>query len=92
MTDVDLFGLKDAHVVITGASGGIGLAVVELFKKLGSKISAHGNRQTSLLAPSEFVNPIKADATNETEVEDFYKEACQKFGPPDVLVGIPSLN
>ena len=88
MTDVDLFGLKDAHVVITGASGGIGLAVVDLFRKLGAKMSAQGNRQTSLLPTSESVTAIKADATNEAEVEAFYKEACSKLGPPDILIGM----
>jgi len=92
MTDIDLFGLKGAHVVITGASGGIGLAVVGLFKELGTKISAQGNRQTSLLPKSESVNAIKADATNEAEVEAFYKEACTKFGSPDVLIGMDPSN
>ena len=45
MTDIDLFGLKGAHVVITGASGGIGIATVKLFDQLGAHISAHRHTQ-----------------------------------------------
>ena len=49
-TDIDLFGLKGAHVVITGASGGIGIATVKLFDRLGAHISAHRNTQQDVQA------------------------------------------
>lgn len=93
MDQVDLFGLKDAHVVITGASGGIGLATVELFHKLGAKITAHGNTNTSALLEARErmqnnVNVVFADATKEDEVIWFYEAAKSCYGPPDVLVGI----
>ena len=88
MADIDLFGLKGAHVVITGASGGIGIATVKLFDQLGARISAHRNTQTAVLADiAGSLNVIQADATNEADVERFYKTACDSFGAPDVLVG-----
>jgi NAD(P)-dependent dehydrogenase (short-subunit alcohol dehydrogenase family) len=91
MADIDLFGLHGTHVVITGASGGIGLATVKLFGKLGARISAHGNTKTELLesiskSPCS-MNIIRADATSEEDVALFYKQACERFGPPEVLVG-----
>ena len=93
MDQVDLFGLKGAHVVITGASGGIGLATVELFYKLGARITAHGNTNPSTLrALSERMrnrlNIVSADATKEEDLVKFYETATDYYGPPDVLVGI----
>jgi NADP-dependent 3-hydroxy acid dehydrogenase YdfG len=91
MTDINLFGLKGAHVVITGASGGIGIATVKLFDKLGARISAQGNNKTNILEAirqtTSSLNIIQADATNEEDVEMFYKTACDKYDRPDVLVG-----
>jgi NAD(P)-dependent dehydrogenase (short-subunit alcohol dehydrogenase family) len=92
MTDIDLFGLKGAHVVVTGASGGIGLATIKLFYQLGANISAHGNSNTEAIKSSVEnsagrLNAFKADATDEKEVEAFYEEACLYLGPPDILVG-----
>lgn len=90
--DIDLFGLKGAHVVVTGASGGIGLATIKLFYQLGANISAHGNNNTKALESAiehsaGRLNILKADATNDKEVEVFYEEACHHFGAADILVG-----
>lgn len=91
MTDIDLFGLKHAHVAITGASGGIGIATVKLFDQLGARISAQGRTQTgnlsSVAATTSVLNIIQADATDEEDVENFYKTACERYGPVDILVG-----
>ena len=91
MGDSDIFCLRGDHVIVTGASGGIGLAIVSLFLKLGANISAQGNSKTAVLESlaqnTHLLNVIQADATNEEDVERFYSIACSKFGPPEVLVG-----
>jgi NADP-dependent 3-hydroxy acid dehydrogenase YdfG len=91
MTEIDLFGLKDAHVAITGASGGIGIATVRLFDQLGARISAQGRTQTGVLSSvtktARELNIIQADATKEEEVEKFYQIARGRYGPVDVLIG-----
>ena len=38
--------LKGQHILVTGATGGIGKAVVEALYKEGSKITLHGFRNT----------------------------------------------
>ena len=96
MDQVELFGLKGTHVGITGASGGIGLATAELFYKLGARITAHGNTNTTALEELRVrmqghagqLNIVAADATKEEDVVRFYEESRSKFGAPDVLVGI----
>jgi len=92
MAEAELFGLKDAHVIITGASGGIGLAITDFFlNKLESRVSAHANQKPEALEKLEWhtsnIITLKANATNEEEVERFYRETIRRFGPPEVLVG-----
>jgi NAD(P)-dependent dehydrogenase (short-subunit alcohol dehydrogenase family) len=93
MTDIDLFGLKGVHVVITGASGGIGAATVKLFDKLGAHISAQAFTNAEVLKDLEKttqspLNIIRADGTKEDDVEAFYRTSIMAHGPPEVLVGI----
>jgi len=89
MSESDLFWLKDAHVVITGASGGIGLETVKLFAKLLAKITAQCNSKTGGLEDcGPAVNMLQADAASEEQIEPFYKYA-REFRGPHVLVGIP---
>jgi NAD(P)-dependent dehydrogenase (short-subunit alcohol dehydrogenase family) len=83
----DIFGLQGAHVVITGASGGIGLATVKLFHWLEARVSGQGNSSISALEASACEFVAKADVTQEEEVERFYSGAVSVNGPPDVLVG-----
>jgi hypothetical protein len=87
--ETELFGLRGSHVIVTGASGGIGLATVRLFVKLGAKVSAQGN--TNLKTLEEFgedVYPIVADVRDDIAIQDFFMEATKKFEVPDVLVGL----
>jgi NAD(P)-dependent dehydrogenase (short-subunit alcohol dehydrogenase family) len=93
MTDIDLFGLKGVHVVITGASGGIGAAAVKLFDKLGANISAQAFTNSGVLKDLEETTQfpltiIRADVTKEDDVEAFYRTSIMAHGPPQVLVGI----
>lgn len=93
MTDVDLFGLQGVHVIITGASGGIGIATLRLFDKLGARVSAHGNRNTVVVeeiakSTESPLNIIRADVTKEEEVEQFYRAAIAAHGLPEALIGL----
>ena len=87
MSETDLFGLKDVHAVITGASGGIGLETVRLFTNLGARITAHYHLRSGTLKDYPHVNPVRADATDEGEVENLYRNAIEENGTPEVLVG-----
>ena len=99
MDQADLFALQGTHVIITGASGGIGLATVNLFHKLGAKITAHTNTNPSTLTDlktnkhiEDRINIISANATHEDQIIEFYNTAVKKYGPPEVLVGISCLR
>jgi serine 3-dehydrogenase len=74
------------HVVITGASAGIGAACARAFHALGDRLSL-GARRTARLAEVEaaaFCHPL--DVTRADSVARFVEAAQGRHGPIDVLV------
>lgn len=85
------FGLKDVHVLVTGAAGGIGLETVHTFRKLGARVTAHYNRNIGELANLNDVVAVQADVREEKAVEQMMKQAAEKNGGPvSVLVVVSS--
>jgi len=81
------FGLKDVHVLITGAAGGIGLETVRVFKQLGARVTAHYNSNIGELANLDDVVPLQADVRDEASCNALLETAATKNGGPvSVLV------
>jgi len=81
------FGLKDVHVLITGAAGGIGLETVHVFRQLGARITAHYNSKIGELAELKDVVSLQADVRDEDSVSALLQQAAEKNGGPvSVLV------
>ena len=87
----DLFAGKT--VVVTGASGGLGLAIAALFVRLGANIAINGRDEEKLASAAEFLEGLggKVLAKSMTirdpeQVEDFVGEVNREFGSIDVLV------
>ncbi|KAK4579898.1 hypothetical protein LTR86_000099 [Recurvomyces mirabilis] len=76
------FGLKDVHVLITGAAGGIGLEAVRTFQQLGARVTAHYNSKIGELATVEGIVTIQADVRDETSVNTLLSKAAQQNGGP----------
>jgi 3-oxoacyl-[acyl-carrier protein] reductase len=71
------------HVIVTGASRGIGRAIAQLFINAGDSvvgISRSGE------APEGCVKSIAVDVSSSEEVNAAFKAAIEEFGPIDVLV------
>ncbi|TFK27248.1 NAD dependent epimerase/dehydratase [Coprinopsis marcescibilis] len=91
-------GLKGVHVLVTGASGGIGLATVRAFAEQGAHVTAHYNTNNKTLGPVQAdyensVQAIQADLTNEDQVKALFQKAYSgtgqgstTFGPIQVLI------
>jgi len=81
-------GLEGVHVLITGASGGIGFETAELFYEQGAIVTAHYHTNFKPLEP--FVDSrsqaIKADLTKEEEVIELFKNAMYSYGPVQILI------
>jgi NAD(P)-dependent dehydrogenase (short-subunit alcohol dehydrogenase family) len=79
MSNNQLFNLVGKNTLITGATGGFGLALVEKFIANGQKVTALGRNQESLDRLSKIgATPAGVDLTNPGAVKEFSKN-CDKF-------------
>ncbi|KIK95185.1 hypothetical protein PAXRUDRAFT_33114 [Paxillus rubicundulus Ve08.2h10] len=66
------FGLEDVHVLVTGASGGIGLEAAKLYCAIGAKVTAHYNAQFGPLEKLSQTYPnlriVQSDLSNKASV------------------------
>lgn len=81
-----MHSLEGQHVVITGASGGVGVVAVKNFLQAGCKVTAQVNSNLTSLAPLECENleVIKCNITSEHSVQEFFVSVTH--GPIDILI------
>ncbi len=80
--------LKNAVVLITGGTRGIGRAVAQRFKEVGAKVYITGTSQEKTLKVAEElgVSGFKMDVSNREEVKKRVAEIVEVEGRIDVLV------
>ncbi|KAI9463479.1 NAD(P)-binding protein [Boletus coccyginus] len=82
-------GLKGVHVLVTGASGGIGLETAKLYCSLGAEVTAHYNTRYGPLEnlSKDYYNlqTVQAELSDETSVTNMFI-AIAHAGPVQVLV------
>ncbi len=89
--------LRDAHVLITGGSSGIGLCLARLALAEGAKVSIVARNQSRLDAAKEQLSalPLKGirvevyscDCTDADAVGECFDVAEKALGPVDLLIG-----
>ena len=77
--------MSPRHVVVTGAAGGIGLAVAEAFAARGDTVTGVDARGDELRAATAITQRIVADLGDERCAE-VIEQAARQAGPVDVLV------
>lgn len=85
--------LKDKAIVVTGASSGMGKAIVELFVKEGANVVAVARRADRLASLAESLKgeagkciPFTGDVSRREDCEAMIDECVKQFGKLDVLV------
>lgn len=85
--------MKNKHVIVTGASRGLGEAVVRQCAADGWDISFGARTQSNLNVVQNSLPDGKGDfftkvldVSDESNVDSFFKEACEKLGPPNAVV------
>jgi 3-oxoacyl-[acyl-carrier protein] reductase len=81
--------LEGKKALVTGASGGIGQAIVKHLAAHGVKIIAHGrnkSRLDALVKQHPDIVPMTADFNEPSEVENLANEALNRFGGLDILI------
>ena len=81
--------LKDKKILITGATGGIGNALVDKFDSLGAKVLATGTNEeklNNLKKNYTNINVEKFKLEDHDKIESFIELVNEKLGGLDVLV------
>ena len=85
-----MFKLTDKVVLITGATGGIGMSIAKKMKQSGAKLILSGTRQNVLNDLAfELGNDVKTIATdlkNRDDILNLAQQAEDSFGQIDILV------
>ncbi|MGC5170083.1 SDR family oxidoreductase [Microbacterium sp. DT81.1] len=87
--------LRGQHIVVTGATGGIGQSLVARLTAAGATVAATGSspeRLEQLRATSPHALVHAADITSEDEVEGFYAAVHEAGGPVDAVVNLAGLS
>lgn len=82
-------GLGEKNVLVTGGAGGIGSAIVRAFHAEGARVAIHyltSSERAERLAHDTGGVPLRADLTNEAEVDRLVTDAVGALGRLDVLV------
>lgn len=86
------------HVIVTGASGGMGLLLCQQLAEQGAKLSICSKDAAGLAAQTEELGKITevfakvVDITKEDEVAVFFAEAFDKFGAFDAMANLAGLS
>ena len=85
-----MFNLKNKKVIVTGATGGIGDAIVKFFVKCEAKVLATGTNEEKLnLIKKNYTNVLvnRFDISRHDDIEKFIEDSTKIFdGNPDILI------
>jgi 3-oxoacyl-[acyl-carrier protein] reductase len=82
-------GLEGKGVIVTGGAGGIGTAIVRAFGSEGARVCVHyrsSEERARTLAGDVSGLALRADMTNEGEVDSLMAESVRELGSLHVLV------
>ena len=90
-----MINFKDKKILITGATGGIGKALVKKFVSLEGNVLATGTKTEKLNAlKKEFPNIsiLKFDISDHSKIEEFIENTSSQLSGLDVLINNAGIN
>ena len=90
-----MINLKNKKVLITGATGGIGNALVNKFSLLESSIFATGtklDKLENLKKKFPKINIFKFDISDHSKIEEFVENVSSQLGGIDILINNAGIN
>ena len=90
-----MINFKDKKILITGATGGIGKALVKKFLSLDGNVLATGTKIEKLDAlKKEFpkINVLKFDISDHSKIEEFIENVSSQLTGLDILVNNAAAN
>lgn len=73
-------------IFITGASGGLGEVIAKYFLQLGHQLILHHNENPINIEESDSVTHVKADLTNDEELQSMFNKVNNTVSHIDLLV------
>lgn len=99
MTNGNTGNLKDKVAVVTGAAGGIGLAVAKRLAFAGVRVCLADIQKDALEAAVSAINsnggkafPVLADLGSEADISSLQRQALEQFGAINILVNNAGLQ
>ena len=90
-----MINFKNKKILITGASGGIGNALVKKFDSLEGNILATGTKTeklNSLKKDFPNINILKFDISDHSKIEEFIENVYSQLSGLDILINNAGLN
>ena len=90
-----MIDFKDKKILVTGATGGIGHALVKKFVSLNANVLATGTKIEKLDSlKNEFpnINILKFDISNHSKIEEFVENVYSQLVGLDVLINNAGIN
>ena len=90
-----MINFKNKNIVITGASGGIGKALVKKFVSLGGNVLGSGTKSEKLDKIKKQYPNIKVkkfDISEHSRIEEFIDDVALKLGGLDILINNAGTN
>ena len=88
---IDIFGLNNKHIIVTGASSGIGKETAKLLSRLGASVSIVARREEALKQTISEMEGDKhhyysCDLSNADTISDLISKAVSESGPVDGFI------
>ena len=90
-----MINFKNKKILVTGATGGIGNALVKKFLSLEGNVLATGTKiekLDSLKKNFPKINTLKFDISEHSKIEEFVENVSSQLGGLDVLVNNAGIN
>ena len=90
-----MIGIKDKKILITGATGGIGGAIVKKLSELGGNIFATGTNQEKLKKLKDLypkVHTLNFNISDHSKIEEFIEKVSNSLNGLDILVNNAGIN
>jgi len=90
-----MINFKNKNILITGASGGIGKALVKKFISLGGNVVGSGTKSEKLdILKKEYpdIKVKKFDISEHSRVEEFIEDVSLELGGLDILINNAGVN
>ena len=90
-----MINFKNKKILITGATGGIGKALVKKFISLEGNVLATGTKTEKLdILKKEFpnINILKFDMSDHSKIEEFIENVTSQLTGLDILINNAGIN